>query len=413
MSRLSEFKTTKLVVFSANYPFGNTETFLANEIQHLSSTFEKIIIIPSSYPKGIMKKRPLARNVTCFPPYLSKSVTIRILRSIFNCAPGIEFFVDFFVRAIFSSKISLLNWSNNLICFRTFLSSKHCKVLEKIIETEDILYFYWGFGSTSFIPYLKTKNRIVLRLHGDDAYAHRNNTYNYLPLRKRIYDRVDCILTISDNLRNYLISSYSRFNLERKIIVSRLGTNDYGINPEDYAENLTIVSCSYLIPIKRVELIVESLMLIKDRKITWHHFGDGYLWKEINSRCELLPSNITAILHGYLSNNELLKFYRDNHVDLFVNVSSTEGVPVSIMEAMSGGIIPVATNVGDTKELVDKDCGYLLDIDFSNEELSLIISNIRKDDYNVRRKLSRAKWELLYNAEINYRKLSRLILGHE
>ena len=42
------------------------------------------------------------------------------------------------------------------------------------------------------------------------------------------------------------------------------------------------------------------------------------------------------------------------HIDLFINTSSSEGVPVSIMEALSVGIPIIATDVGGTKEIVTK-----------------------------------------------------------
>ncbi len=52
------------------------------------------------------------------------------------------------------------------------------------------------------------------------------------------------------------------------------------------------------------------------------------------------------VLRGGISNAEVFQFYRDNKVDLFVNASTSEGLPVSIMEAISFGIPSIATNVG-------------------------------------------------------------------
>jgi glycosyltransferase involved in cell wall biosynthesis len=53
-------------------------------------------------------------------------------------------------------------------------------------------------------------------------------------------------------------------------------------------------------------------------------------------------------------------FYLTQPVDVFVNASTTEGVPVSIMEAMSFGVPVVATDVGGTGELVNSRNGALL-----------------------------------------------------
>ena len=131
----------------------------------------------------------------------------------------------------------------------------------------------------------------------------------------------------------------------------------------------------------------------------------------IISQCSMLPHNISHVFHGYTKNIEILKFYAENHVDLFLNVSSTEGIPVSVIEAMSAGIIPVATDVGDTGELVDQDCGYLLNVEFSNDQLAYIISNVRLNDYANKRKKARLKWLSLYNAQVNYSRLSEILSG--
>jgi len=49
-----------------------------------------------------------------------------------------------------------------------------------------------------------------------------------------------------------------------------------------------------------------------------------------------------------LPHNDVLNYYASNPVDVFINTSSSEGLPVSIMEAMSFGIPVIATNVGGT-----------------------------------------------------------------
>lgn len=49
---------------------------------------------------------------------------------------------------------------------------------------------------------------------------------------------------------------------------------------------------------------------------------------------------------GYIANKDLLDWYKTNKPSIFINVSSSEGVPVSIMESMSCGIPTIATDVG-------------------------------------------------------------------
>lgn len=65
-----------------------------------------------------------------------------------------------------------------------------------------------------------------------------------------------------------------------------------------------------------------------------------------------LRDNIQYEFKGNVSNTELMKQYQDKNYYVFVNVSSSEGIPVSIMEATSFGIPCIATDAGGTKEII-------------------------------------------------------------
>ncbi|WP_347000298.1 glycosyltransferase, partial [Bacteroides cellulosilyticus] len=115
--------------------------------------------------------------------------------------------------------------------------------------------------------------------------------------------------------------------------------------------------------------------------------------------------NINYVLTGQVSNAKILDFYRNNHVDLFINVSSSEGIPVSIMEAISFGIPVVATNVGGTNEIVvDGEDGFLLGKDFELKELSSLISYLIDNPIKLEnlRHGARNLWSSLYSCSSNY-----------
>ena len=55
---------------------------------------------------------------------------------------------------------------------------------------------------------------------------------------------------------------------------------------------------------------------------------------------------------GHVPNAELMAFYQSHPVDLFLNSSKQEGVPVSIMEAMIRSIPTIAPDAGAIREVV-------------------------------------------------------------
>jgi glycosyltransferase involved in cell wall biosynthesis len=117
-----------------------------------------------------------------------------------------------------------------------------------------------------------------------------------------------------------------------------------------------------------------------------------------------LPQNITWAMPGMVPNTEVLTFFKNKPVDCFINVSSSEGLPVSIMEATSYGIPVIATNVGGTNEIVNEQTGILLPADPSIEEIannliSLIKSKSRNPTF---RKGVYQYWNENFNAGHNY-----------
>ena len=73
-------------------------------------------------------------------------------------------------------------------------------------------------------------------------------------------------------------------------------------------------------------------------------------------------------------------------VDLFLNVSESEGVPISAMEAIASGVPVMATNVGGTPEIIDNEVGYLLDKDIDFNDASEKIHSYLKKSFEEKLK---------------------------
>lgn len=109
---------------------------------------------------------------------------------------------------------------------------------------------------------------------------------------------------------------------------------------------------------------------------------------------------------GTLPNPAIMQHYREQPVDVFVNVSSTEGgAPVAIQEAISCGIPVVATSVGGNPEVVSAKNGILLSPDPRPGEIAAALLKIRDNPELAARMRteSRQLWQTSYNAEVNFR----------
>lgn len=248
--------------------------------------------------------------------------------------------------------------------------------------------------------------KCIGRAHGIDLYEYRDPA-DYLPFRKYIMENIDEIYTISMDGYNYLYERYPFAN--DKIQVARLGTNDYGVESFRSRETLSIVSCSRVEKIKRIDRIIKALAKINSINIKWTHIGDGSLLPGIKNLAECtLPPNIQTKFVGNLENSKIYEVYKKNYFDIFINVSYDEGLPVAIMEASSFGIPVIATDVGGTSEIVENGYnGWLIPRDYDDSilcDLLLAYHRMEDNDKQIVRENARCKWENGFNQEINYRK---------
>lgn len=278
-----------------------------------------------------------------------------------------------------------------------------------------VLYSYWMavHALTGVMLKEKLNARFVTRCHSYDLYEFRSDT-GYIPFRKAILESADLICPISDNGRNYILNNYGEL-LDKKLQVQRLGTENHGINPQKKGKEYVIVSCANIVKEKRLELIISALYKM-EQNIKWIHFGEGDKGEEIRSLASQLlddKSNIHYSFRGRVPNEEIMTFYQNNHVDLFVNTSEIEGIPVSIMETMSFGIPAIATDVGGTNEIIEHDVngrliGKNADAETIKEEIINYL-NLEGSVVEAFRHSARKKWEELYSAEENYSKFEKLL----
>ena len=210
---------------------------------------------------------------------------------------------------------------------------------------------------------------------------------------------------ISEDGLDYMIEKYPQYKEKYKL--SYLGVENDSEPNFNYSvkDEYTVVSCSRVVEVKRIDLISKALSQITDKKINWIHFGYGPLFDEVKKHAEAnLPENVTYNFRGMVPNSEVLEFYKNNFVDCLINVSSSEGLPVSIMEAVSYGIPIVATDVGGTSEIINPQTGVLLS---ENPEITEIKDGIVEvlNGYSKnpsKRASVRDYWLNHFDAKVNY-----------
>lgn len=114
--------------------------------------------------------------------------------------------------------------------------------------------------------------RVISRAHRSDLYEDERDV-SYVPMREHLLAKLDRVVLIADDGKNYLARKYSTY--KNKLEVSRLGTTDHFVKEVSAPHGkISLVSCLTIYHVKRVHLIVEALALIKGIDIHWTHYGE-------------------------------------------------------------------------------------------------------------------------------------------
>lgn len=385
----------RLYLFTNFYPYSHIECFLEDEIIYLAREFDQVYLVPYFYDDEV---RSFPNNCTLIP---SEDAFPYKREICFNKKTIIPFIKEFFSEGTYKSKEKARRLVSSFFQINHVLNSDRIKKILYGLTPDDVLYFYWGVGNNAITAFVDTKAKTVSRFHGqwdlwEDEY------HGYLPFRKKIMSKLDAVAAISSKGFEFIGNKYPY----AKLNIFPLGSPDYGECEENrQCSEIRVLSCSYVIPLKRVDLIFRSLLEMKDVDIVWTHIGDGADFEKIKT---MVHSNshprLKVNLIGRLDHEGVMRYMKLHKFDVFLNLSTLEGVPVSIMEAISFDIPVVATNVGGTSDVVKSESGLLVSANPSENEVADAIRKVVKGTYSPRK-----FWLNHYSAEKNYSKFSRFI----
>ncbi|MBE6063500.1 MAG: glycosyltransferase [Clostridium butyricum] len=408
-----------LVLLTKIYPFDKGEEFIEDEITELSHAFDKVILIATSTADNAVITRKVPENFEVHrikASFINKQIIKNSIKLF--CTGKDKEYISHEEKNIVKGSLKKKIYLEYFIAKGLSVYNECKEILNKIdISAYEGLtfYSYWLYDTALAAIklnrlYNNKMKKTVSRAHRYDLYADKNSM-NYLPLRYYLLENIDAVYPCSKDGSNYLRRLYPKYS--NKINTSYLGTRDHGVAEIKDRNEYTIASCCHVSPVKRVDLLAKALKCLNDDsdlKIRWIHFGDGDGLDEIKTYVKENLTNINVDFKGNVKNTELMNYYKNEAINVFVNTSSSEGLPVSIMEACSFGIPIIATNVGGTSEIViENKTGMLLDVDFEPEVLAEKIKNMalmsREDELNYRKRC-REFWQEHFCGENNFKKFT-------
>src|ERR1700741_147883 len=382
-------------------------SFVQQEINNLAGIFSTVYVYASNGKSEVKFPGNVVLTEADYTGYSTSGIVAKNFFTVLGLA-----FLELVRTPKYFSHFSvyLKSLSQLLRCLHL---SEQVKNSEGFKPGNAVFYTFWFNQWATVLSLLARKkiiNKYYSRTHGTDLYEYRVPKIKRIPFRWFQLKHNEGVFSVSMKGADYLRQMYPQHS--GKIHSSYLGSKDLGMAAFDPGKKFTILSCANVRNIKRIHFIPEILQHL-DFDVKWIHVGN----ENLNSKDVTIPvykknkenlkakSNIEVECKGALTNEEVLQFYKTNNINLFISVSETEGLPVSMMEAISFGIPVISTDVGGCSEIVNEATGVLIPKDFVPSEVAETIKQFRLSEKNtpVFRKKARAYWERNFNGEVNFK----------
>ena len=404
----------ELWIFTLRFPFGQQESYIASELRVLARHFDHIRLLPLFPENGARELPPNVSTHALFhedhneplplvPTLLEGPRLFKAYRTTMASAP------DDAIRRKYRREV--------LSRLRQALRREHV-LRERLGAAYDpertVLYSYWSSDWATVLALWRMRDprvRFVSRMHGFDMYDHRAPDGWQMFQELHVRNAAHFHLVARSGLEHMLDRHPWAGN---KFSLSPLATEDHGPAPWGPDPVLRVVSCSNLIPLKRVHLIAEALALL-DRPVRWLHFGDGPERGRVEEVVRRLPTNVSVELAGLTPNAAILARYRREPFDVFVHMSSTEGgAPVAMQEAISFGVPLIGTDAGGTRDVLTERTGITLANDATASQLAEELERFTLSDrYTTKARHDvRAFWAQHFDAAVVHERFARALAAH-
>ena len=410
-----------LILLTNYYPFFKGEEYLESELPYLAQAYRQIFVIPVMYNKDMKKARPLPKNVTVVKTTTDHSALGK-LKYLFRKIDLSSSFKSFSNHS-FQMKIKDFIFEYYFYKRSGYVWREIKKKIELITKCDRhnhciTIYSYWLYLTASIAVEIKKElelegfkvGKIVSRAHGYDV-NEKANSLNYLPAREYLLSNLDWVFPVSSEATNRLSKKYPHFKEKietRHLAVKKINGIENVVRSN---ECINIITCSTVRPLKRLDLLIDALSIIDRTSVNfnWTHIGSGEKKYEekIEKYAQKKLPKASFKFTGYLKNSSILEMYKNSEYSVFLNISSSEGVPVSIMEAFSAKLPVIATNVGGTSDIVvDQKNGMLIDECITAEQLAntiLSFHHLSGETYDRMSRKAYETWKQKLNVDVVYK----------
>lgn len=239
------------------------------------------------------------------------------------------------------------------------MTSSFFATLSILFSKADVVHYH-AEGPCAMIPIIKflSSKKIVVTIHGLDWQRAKWGGFatKYIKFGEKMAVRyADEIIVLSKNVQKYFKDTYNRETVfipngvnRPEIIKSDIIKEKYGIKKDEY-----ILFLGRMVPEKGVHYLIEAFNKVKtDKKlvIAGGASDTDIYYSELKEKAK---DNKNIIFTGFVQGKELEELYSNAYI--YCLPSDLEGMPLSLLEAMSYGNCCLTSDIDECAEvLLDK-----------------------------------------------------------
>jgi len=252
--------------------------------------------------------------------------------------------------------------------------------------------------------------------HGANAFLKRKENitfygrikiFAYNHIERFVINKVDKVIVVSQERYNYYISKYPNKHNKFIYIPPFIDNRQFFYRKEKQSlkekyglliDDIVLLYIGRIVKEKNIDLIVKGFKKINKKKngkkIKLLIIGTGAFEKEIK---EIINQEKieNILLMNEISHNLIPEII--NCANICILISSFEGTPISVLEALSCGVPIIASKVGDLPRLIfNGSNGYLIN-NISESELIKAINHVTKINPEPNKCVESVKEYLDYN----------------
>ncbi len=232
----------------------------------------------------------------------------------------------------------------------------------KILFSNAEIVHYHAEGPCAMIPIIKlfSRKKVIATIHGLDwQRAKWKNGFasKYIKFGEKMAAKyADEIIVLSENVKKYFKETYNRDTnfipngvSKPEIKEAKIINEKYGLRKNDY-----ILFLGRIVPEKGIHYLIDAFNKIKTNKklvIAGGASDTNEYYSELKEKSE---NNKNIIFTGFIQGQELEELYSNAYI--YVLPSDLEGMPLSLLEAMSYGNCCLTSDIEECATVI-KDNG--------------------------------------------------------